>query len=280
MEPAGLKRAIQVYEKAFAATPDNAMLCPSLATMKMAAGDVAGIEEAARRETELLPSDPGGWDVMGMVLVNQRRLEDAAAAYSHQLELSPNDPRALLNHGNVLGLLGRTDEAIREYRRALQAQPSYSRAWINLGQTYANTGRTAEAEGCYQQALLNNIDPAQAPLMAQFCRSRGWFEAAATNYEEAITLDPMSPNLRTEAGINLLQMQRYAPAEDEFREALRLNPESTQPHMGLGVALLREGHRLEAATQFDEVLRRDPNNALALKFAEESREPLDAGKAR
>jgi tetratricopeptide (TPR) repeat protein len=151
--------------------------------------------------------------------------------------------------------------------------------------------------------LANRIHRAQElATLARFCQSRGWFEAAATNYADAIALSPSDANLRLEAGQPLAELGRHAEAarryeeacriapdlgqahflrglelgtlgkpaeaEQEFQEAARLLPGVMEARLNLGIALYQQRKSAAALEQFEEVLRHDGTNALALKYVE------------
>jgi tetratricopeptide (TPR) repeat protein len=280
MEPAGMKQAIKVCEQALTAAPDDPLLYAQLAFLKLNTGDLAGAAECVHRQTELLPNDPEAWAQLGLIAVHQRRLGDAATAFSRALELDPTELSTALNHANVLAMLGRLNDAIREYRHMAETRPSFSPAWIALGEIYAEKGRREEAEEYYQKALANNVDVTQAATMARFCQSRGWLEAASTNFQQALKLEPANPMLRLAAGKNLMDLQRYEPAAEQFRAVMRLTPELPEPRVCLGIVLMQEGRHSEAAAQFEEVLRRDPTNTLVLEYSESLRAKPGPEKAR
>ena len=84
-------------------------------------------------------------------------------------------------------------------------------------------GRKAEAEVCFQKALTNRVHRAQElTSLARFCQSRGWFQAASTNYADAIKLKPADAILRFEAGQSLGALGRHSDAAQRYLEAAQL----------------------------------------------------------
>ena len=59
--------------------------------------------------------------------------------------------------GYILCELGKKDDAIRCYDKALGLNPNYFISWHNKGLIYENLGQLADAEKCYANAL--NINP-------------------------------------------------------------------------------------------------------------------------
>jgi tetratricopeptide (TPR) repeat protein len=314
-QPVGLREARKICEEAVASVPDDPVLYGQLALVEKKAGDLAGAAASLRHELELLPDDPVRWVQLGVILAQEQQLENAAAAFQHALQLDPEDVVSANNLAQSLWTLGRREEAIRELRRVTAMRPESSMAWINLGQSLEVTGHKAAAEDCYHKALANhgNSEPDLVTL-ARFCRSRGWLEAAVTNYNVAIKLQPGDANLRVEAGQNLLVLRHYfdaaqqlveavrlAPesakahffygmavgqegmaveAEKQFREALRIQPDLLDARVNLGIALMKEERSYEALSQFETVLQQSPTNRLALEYSQSLRTQLAPPPAR
>jgi len=216
---------------------------------------------------------------------------------------------ALQNLAQSLNDLGRQDEAMREYRHALAVKPRFGLAWLGLGQVEEQIGRKTEADECFQKALVNRINRGpELTTLARFCESRGWHEAAATNYDDAIKLNPLDATLYLAAGRNYeasgrdaeagkcyaeavklspdsmpahflygLELGREGKPGDaaaQFREAVRIMPDLPEARLNLGIALENEGSNSEALEQFDKVLERSPTNELALNHSQALRQKL------
>jgi tetratricopeptide (TPR) repeat protein len=239
-------------------------------------------EAAARRDVDLLPSSEEGWSQLGFTLVQEKKFDDAILAYQRAFDLDSQDVWHLQNLAMSLTKLGRTAEAMREYKRALAITPRFGLAWLGLGQLLESTGRTNQAADCYQKALQNRIHRApEMATLARFCLTRGWYEAAATNYSDAIKLDPADPALPLEAGqahflfgMELGKSGQAARAAREFQEAVRLMPEVVEARLNLGIALYREGQWNESLNEFEQAAARSPTNTLALHYLQILRKKL------
>ncbi len=303
LQPVGIELARKACAEAIAAAPDDPWVHAQLAALRQAGGDLPGAEAAARRVVDLLPSSGEGWSQLGMILVQQQHYEAAVAALRRAFELDSQDVWSLQNLAQSLVKLGRRDEAMREFRHAATIKPRFGPAWLGLGQLLEEQGRKAEAEDCYRRALANRIHRApELATLARFCQSRGWFDAAATNFADALKLSPADPMLRLEAGQSLAAAGRHneaaaqyaeavrlapgmaqahflhglelgrqgqpAAAADEFKEAVRLMPELLEARLNLGIALVNDKRADEALLQFQEVLRQSPTNTLARRYVE------------
>ena len=188
-------------------------------------------------------------------------------------------------------------------------------AWLGLGQILEQSGRKAEAERCYSQALTNRVHLAiELADLARFCQTRGWLEAAITNYDDALKTQPSNPMLHVWAGQSLEGLRRrpeaavhyaaasvlapempearflhgvalgwegkFSQAADEFKETVRLRPDLIEARLNLGIALRGEGHKSEALEQFEEVLRQSPSNTLALQLRRQLLDKIEPAPAR
>jgi len=258
----GIEAAQSSCEDALAVAPDDAVLREKLAVLYQLTGDLAGAATNALRAVQLLPSSPEDWAQLGVIRATQKKYEEAAAAFRRAFQLNPEDVWSLQNLAQSLKDLGQREGAIREYRHALAVNPRFGLAWLGLGQMYEEMGRKAEAEDCYRKALLNENRIERAPelkMLARFCESRGWYEAAAVNYEDAIKLNPSDAALYMEAGQNLTALGRRAEAEQLYSEAVNLSPDSIQAHFLYGLELGRDGKPADAAAQFREAVRIMPD---------------------
>lgn len=299
--PNTLREAQQSCEQALESWPSDALLYHQLAELKQAEGDHAGAANAAKRSLDLLPTDKECWLLLGLALAKQQKFEASAAAFQHVFELDPEDVWGRQNLAICWQKLGRRDEAIGEFKRALAIKPRFGLAWLGLGQVYEEQGHKTDAEDCYRLALVNRIHRSdELTTLARFCLTRGWFDAAATNYSDAIALSPSDFQLRLEMGQVLSTLGRHVEAAQRFAEAIQLAPDQGQIHylrgfelgrlgkpaeaeqefraaaelmpgvlearLNLGIALYQQQKREEALATFEEVLRRSPTNAVAQKY--------------
>ena len=201
--------------------------------------------------SDKVPSSAECWMLKGILLAQEQKYEDAAAAFKQVFALNPQAVWARQNLAMCMEKLGRRDEAIVEFKRALAVKPDYGMAWLGLGQLYEQMGRTNDAERCYSEALTNRVNQADdLAALARFCVSRRWFGLAVTNFEAAIQLNPSDPGLHMEAGRALVALGRHLEAARQYQSAVELAPDQAQPHMQLGVELGRLGQPALAEQEF------------------------------
>ncbi|MDB3973436.1 tetratricopeptide repeat protein [Alphaproteobacteria bacterium] len=107
--------------------------------------------------TQEFPYHQLGWKVLGILLGQKGKNNEALIANKRSVELSPNDAEAHTNLGNSLSALGRMNEAEISYKNAIKIKPDFAEAHSNLGVTLERLRRTEEAFRSYVKAL--NLKP-------------------------------------------------------------------------------------------------------------------------
>lgn len=299
---ASLRNAQSATEAALAWRTNDAELWEQLGEIKAREGDYAGGITAVQHSLDLVPSrGPECWLLYGTLLAQEKKYEDAIAAFKRVNPFYSRADWAGHNQALCLEKLGRRDEAIAELKRVLSLKPDYSPSWLALGQLYEQMGRTNDAQQCYTGALTNRPNQLDDLVrLARFSASRHWFGYAVTNYTAAIELSPSDPILRMEGGRALEEfdrpdeaIQQYLAAselvpnqvlphlqlgsemgrlgkpslaEQEFQKALRLDSNSVDARVGLGIALYEQKKFDEALKQFNDALQRNPMEPTALRY--------------
>ncbi|MGA2749358.1 MAG: tetratricopeptide repeat protein [Verrucomicrobiota bacterium] len=272
-EPAGIRDAERICQQARAAAPGDPELDYQLALLEARSGDLPAAAAALERELDAVPSDAGGWGNLGLFLSQQQKYDQAISAFWRALALDPLDASLRQKIARSLWKSGRPQQAMRQYRLALATQPNAAVAWMELGQVLEESGRKAEGDDCFRRALASSSRTVpDLVALAHFCQSRSWFQAASTNYLQAIRLEPSEVKLRVDAGGNFALWGRDAEAAEQFRQALLLEPDLVKTRLNLAVALMRLKRGAEALAELEIVLRQDPANALALQYAAQLRQ--------
>ena len=179
--------------------------------------------------TYTLRGNPDTWqahDNLGLALIQQDRLEEAAVHFEAAIRVNPDCDDAHYNLANVLLRLRRPAEAIPHYEEALRLKPASADAHINLGNVLMDGGNP--------EAALRHFDAGErlSPLLAQAHSNRANALArlnrlpeAVAEYEEALRLQPNAAVVHYNFGNVLARLNRFDEAMAHFEETLRLNPE-------------------------------------------------------
>ncbi len=277
------KEAVTVLQEAVQASPNDAQLFENLALMEQSLGHSAEAENAARRAADLLPSSESAWSEIGYACAQEKKYDDALGAFQQAFKLNEQDPWPLQNIAMCFTKLGKTNDAMETYRRAFTLTPKFGLAYLGLGQLLESEGKSGEALQYYQKALANRIHrPSELATLAKFCLSRGWLEAAATNYDDAISMDRANAELRLEdgkahfmLGEKLGKAGNATQAVKEFQIAAQLMPQVIEAQLNLGIAFYQSGRLNDARELFDRVRKQDPKNTMAARYLDLIRRQMD-----
>jgi tetratricopeptide (TPR) repeat protein len=199
---------------------------------------------------------------LGNALRAQGFLEDAEASFREATRLKPSFVEAHYNLGVVLGQLGRLPEAQASYRSALNLRPNFVMAHFNLGNDLRATGDVAGALACYREVLRLAPNHADAYInLGDVLQGQGRLAEAAGNFREALRLRPDSPGVHYNLGNALRELGDSEEALSCYRDAIRIKPDFAAAHSNLGRVLSDLGRHDEAVACYREALRCRPDLA-------------------
>lgn len=98
----------------------------------------------------------------GQALLNQKRYNEAQAAFQQAISVDPNFAPAHFYLGYAFGNAGQSQRAIAEFQNALQIDPSIKEAVLNIGSNYQSLGDCANAITWYERYLRENPGSSKA----------------------------------------------------------------------------------------------------------------------
>jgi tetratricopeptide (TPR) repeat protein len=107
--------------------------------------DWAGAAEAFRRELAVNPSHFESNLLLGELLRQEGKNEEALRAVEHASRLRGDDLAVRFSRGAVYLALGRTEEALPLLEQVAAAVPEHIQAHVQLAVAYHRLGRTADA---------------------------------------------------------------------------------------------------------------------------------------
>jgi len=169
---------------------------------------------------------------------------------------------------NALGLAllnkGRVDEAITQLQKALQINPSYAQAHNNLGNAFLQKGQLEEAMAHYQKGLEINPNDAEAHSNLGIVLFRiGQVDKAMAEFQTALDINPYYFFAYYNLGLAYSQRNQFNQAITQYQKALQINPNYAGAHNNLGTALLKEGRMEDAILQFQEAVQLNPHDSAA-----------------
>jgi tetratricopeptide (TPR) repeat protein len=208
-------------------------------------------ETLCRKTIDIATQKAIPWGLLGCVLEELERYDEAESAYRRAIELEPKYVWACAALGQLLHQkLGRYHEAESAYHKAVELDPKYAWAWAALGQLlHEELRRYDAAEKAYRQAV--KVDPKYAwaweGLGQLLHEELGRYDEAEKIYRKVIELDSKDAWVWVALGRLLLEkLGRYDEAESAFRKAIVLKPNCAPYEYILAFILCASGKESEA----------------------------------
>ena len=233
--------------------------------------------EAAYRNAVRLSTRELRWPhLLGYLLAQIGRLDEAAAEFERVLRLSPGHREATAYLADVNLRRGRLAAAREQFEAIAEAFPAF--ASNGLGEVALRADRFDEAVGRFQSVLeLFPTATAAHYSLAMAYRGLGRLDDARRHLALRGTgtvrvsdsvVDRLWTLVRGERGLVLQGRQlheagQFAEAADAFRRAIAAAPTSAAAHVNLGMALVQLGDTAAAIAAFRDAVAAAPDDAAA-----------------
>jgi tetratricopeptide (TPR) repeat protein len=218
--------------------------------------------------------------LLGELLLDRHRIEEAELLFRAVLEKEPENPRAHLALGRLALGRNQLEQSLDHLERAAAGAPDIKATHSVLAQVYSRLGKTEQAEE--QVRLMAPLaeewywpDPYQDEVLALWVGLKARLSIAADfwkqrrrdeaiRYLQAVVADyPESEKAQFMLGDKLNIVERYAESEAPLREAVRLDPAFARAHFELGYCLHQKGRSDQAAACYRKAIELQPDYALA-----------------
>jgi Flp pilus assembly protein TadD, contains TPR repeats len=181
------------------------------------------------------------------------------------LARNPECWMAHTNLGLVLLQQGKIDDAIAHYRSALQMQPDSWDAEYNLGTALLGKAQVDEAIlHCEKAVRMRPTDPDSLVSLGNALYQKGRIDEAIAHYQKAMVLHPDHFLARYSLGHALLEKGELDGAIQVCRSALLLRPLDADCHTALAIALEEKGNPVEAIQHYQKALELAPKSISTL----------------
>lgn len=229
------------------------------------------LDDAEALYRQVLDADArhaGARQLLGVVLAQKGRPQEALAEIEQALVLAPDDTEIHLNRANIFRMLNRHEEALAGYDRALSARPDWPQVLNNKGSVLQDLKRPAEALVAYDRALV--LQPGVSTVInnrgsALMDLKRGAQALAA--FEEALRLAPNDAVIWTNRGNALRLLRRHPEALASYDRAVALNPGYAKALHNRGVLLAHLKRHAAALADFERALALEPDLSDAITGA-------------
>ncbi len=154
--------------------------------------------------------------------LRQGEMQAALEDYSQALTLQPENVSLLLRRASLYELAGEIDLAAADLHQVITLKPSQPAAYIQRGDLYLNL---AQAE----QARLSGGGLTEAEVADHQALLTTYFTTAATDYAQALELDPTQPrqlDLRYNRALALFSLGENEGALQELNRLLTADPQT------------------------------------------------------
>jgi len=172
--------------------------------------------EAKRLNNELLNQYPNIvilYNVMGLILIAENKLNEAIACYEKAIKIDPNFAEIYDNLGTVYKIKESYNKAESYYKQSIKLNNKIAGSHNNLGTLYKLLNKNDEAIECYNKAISINSKFVIAHYnLGIVYKSIGKFDEARKCLNEAINLD----NNFFIAHRTLSQITKYTSSHKHF----------------------------------------------------------------
>ncbi|MGH9471594.1 MAG: sulfatase-like hydrolase/transferase [Terriglobales bacterium] len=186
-----LEAARVTYTQLIAAAPYYSTAYAELAHTESLLGHRAAAERLYRKNFALDPSNGRALRELGLLLLEDGKMDEAQADLQRALALQPGDPYALNGLGQIQARQGDFAAAAVSLEKAVAADPKRIPSRLNLGFVYLRLNRPQETARLMQETL--RLDSRQPQAYAELGIARlelGDRAAAAQAIRQALSLDP------------------------------------------------------------------------------------------
>ncbi len=257
---ADIVRAIQAYNAAVAAWPNEPLWHHRLATLYLAADDLPTALPHLQQAAELAPDNASIALSLGRALRLDGQLSEAKAAYARALPAFPTDDVVWKEAGELALALGDAESAEAWFDRACTLSPSDARCLIGAARAAAALGKARLAVDRAQAAArLAPADPDVLLGLGEVLARLGKAEKALQAYDQALAHGNRFPITLARARL-LVQMGRAGEAALEVKHLIDTQPDSDVAWAALAEACAAARHSDEALQAASRAVRLAPRS--------------------
>lgn len=204
----------------------------------------------------------------GHVLLNQRKLPEALAAYQQAAAKDPGNPSIPYDIGVVYGQMDQFEEAVEAYSKSIQIDPRNPQALNNRGVAYGQLRQFKKSlEDCTKAIEFEPNESIAYRNRGLAHQGLGDLEAALTDFNAAVRLGPQIPEGLLARASVYQEQQQYQLALQDCNAALKLVPNSAQALMQRGLAQRSLGKAELAERDFTAAKKADPNIVIPVQVS-------------
>lgn len=201
--------------------------------------------------------------VRGFELHRQGDWSQAEQIYRSILAAEPGNPATTQLLGSLMVQDGRSQDAIPLLQDVLSKEPNNTTALGNMGTAYSRLKQFPQAIDCYMRALaIEPNSPDVARNLGSVLLKARRFADAIPALKHALKLVPNNLASEMNLAIALLKTEQFAEAIPYFEKVLQKQPDHRQALAGLGQVLLKDEVPTERCLEcWKKLAEQEPNHA-------------------
>jgi predicted O-linked N-acetylglucosamine transferase (SPINDLY family) len=259
-----MAEAAEIYERIISQVPRHFDATHLLGVVALQEGRLEQAQRLIESALKINPKDAAALGNLGTVYLRGGQLDAAHDIFERALKLRPNAPGALTNMGAVLRRLDRSREALVLLRRAYSADPQSAAVCNLLGACLLDTGDPHAAVQFFE--IATQSEPANADGWANLAvalNTTGEHDRALECADKATEMNPQSSSAFASLAAVQFEKGQVETAITTYRDCVALPDCSTQTHCAFAHALLAGGLCEEAIDHLRQAIEIDGNNAIA-----------------
>lgn len=216
---------------------------------------------------EEFPESVIAYDLKGVILKKQGKLEDAIIAFSKAVEIEPGFAIAWYNLGQIERNLGHFDQAKIYLDKAIKLQSDLTKAYFERAVLHKQMGDKESALTDYNSIIEMNGNTYMEAFLNRGLTKKmlGDFGGALADLNQAIEEFPRNGELRKNRGNLQLLYGLHRKAIDDYTKAIELNNDYAEAYYNRGLAFLLLHDKISACSDLDR------SAGLGYEAAEETR---------
>ena len=138
--------------------------------------------EAYQRVVDIEPDHASAWSGLGVAYAQIGDMEKSGSAYARSLALQPGIPGVHMSYAHVLKALGHQQEALREYRAAIALKPDFGEVYWSMANLKVFRFEPSEVAAMHEQVQRTDLS-ASADVHFRFALGKAFEDAG--DYDRA-----------------------------------------------------------------------------------------------
>ncbi|HSZ17120.1 MAG TPA: tetratricopeptide repeat protein [Terracidiphilus sp.] len=290
------EKTVEILKRGLRVNPEMPSASAMLGMSYFQLGDNEKAESALRTALRANPGDDQVEMTLCRVLLNQRKLDEAATHLNHFLERNPKDqnawyllgktylqlsenalknineidPDSVVAHeiaGEIDASMHNYDLALVEYKKAIDKAPHQPGTHMHMGDAYWNIGKWESAETEFKAELENDPNNCLArwKLANSMLEANQSAEDALVQLNQSIEHCPALMQARADRGRALIRLDKQSEALPDLLMAEKDSPSEPTIHFLLATVYRSQGKGAEAQQEMKTYsrLQKEASEALA-----------------